>query len=328
MQNAFTGLGPAFGRRSFAPQTQLRDWRAPDGWPLRTLCCLPEGAARGTVIFLNGRADFVEKYLESYGAFLEWGYAVATLDWRGQGLSGRLGDHPHKGHQTDFDILVADLAHWIKELTRELPPPFYLVAHSMGGHIALRYLADYSEEIEGVIAGAVLLAPMLGIRTGGIPSPVTKRLARWMVSRGRAGDYAPTQRPHGAWQSSPLRQGALTGDLERFADEGWWVEQNPALALGGVTNGWLDAAFRSLDQLHGPAYLERVKTPVLILLAEHEQVVDPVAARHVAAHMPNVRLEVVPGGRHELLRDIEPVRAATLGAIRAMLEGMEGRADG
>lgn len=328
MQNAFTGLGPAFGRRSFAPQTQLGDWRAPDGWPLRTLRCLPEGAARGTVIFLNGRADFVEKYLESYGAFLEWGYAVATLDWRGQGLSGRLGDHPHKGHQTDFDILVGDLARWIEDLAREMPRPFYLVAHSMGGHIALRYLAEHAEDIEGLVAGAVLLAPMLGLRTGGIPSPVTKRLARWMVSRGRAGDFAPTQRPHGSWQSSSLRQGVLTGDLDRFADEAWWIEHNPALALGGVTYGWLDAAFRSLDRLHVPGYLQRVKTPVLILLPEHEQVVDPVAARHVASHMPDARLEVVPGGRHELLRDIEPVRSATLEAVRAMLERTEGRVHG
>ncbi|HEY4546557.1 MAG TPA: alpha/beta hydrolase [Pedomonas sp.] len=321
MQNASTGYGPAFGpvfgRRSFAQQTRLRDWRAPDGWPLRTLCCLPEGDARGTVLFLNGRGDFIEKYLESYGAFLDWGYAVATLDWRGQGLSGRLGDHPHKGHQTDFDILVSDLAHWIEDVARDFPPPFYLVAHSMGGHLALRYLAEHN----GSASGAVLLAPMLGIRTGGIPSPVTKRLARWMVSRGRAGEFAPTQRPHGAWQSSALRQGALTADNERFADEVWWTQQNPALALGGVTYGWLDAAFRSLDRLHVPGYLQRVKTPVLILLPELEQVVDPVAARHVAAHLPQCRLEVVPGGRHELLRDADTVRLATLAHIRAALEG-------
>lgn len=328
MQNAFTGSGSAFERRTFAPQTQLRDWRAPDGWPLRTLRCLPEGEARGTIVFLNGRADFIEKYLESYGAFLEWGYAVATLDWRGQGLSGRLGDHPHKGHQADFDTLVRDLAAWINDAAEELPQPFYLVAHSMGGHIALRYLAEHSGSFGSFGAGAVLLAPMLGLRTGGIPSPVTKRLARWMVSRGRAGEFAPTQRPHGAWQSSALRQGALTSDAERFADEVWWTQRNPALALGGVTYGWLDAAFRSLDRLHTPGYLQGVRTPVLILLPEHEQVVDPVAARHVAAHLPDCRLEVIPAGRHELLRDTDTVRSATLAAIRAVLGNTESRTDG
>lgn len=320
MQNLLSG----FGRRSIAPQARFVDWRAPDGWPLRTLRCLPDGTARGTVLFLNGRADFIEKYLESYGTFLDWGYAVATLDWRGQGMSGRLGDHPHKGHQTDFDILVGDLAGWIAEVTRELPPPFHLVAHSMGGHVALRYLAEFP----GTIARAVLLAPMLGIRTGGIPSPVTKRLARWMVSRGRAGDYAPTQRPHGAWQSSSIRQEALTGDAERFADEIWWVMQNPALALGGVTYGWLDAAFRSLDRMHAPGYLQGVKTPILILLAEHEHVVDSVAARHMAAHMPDCRLDVIPEGRHELLRDTDAVRSAALARIRAMLDGAEGGTHG
>lgn len=282
------------------------------------MTCLPEGTPRGTIVFVNGRGDFIEKYLESYGAFHDWGFAVATLDWRGQGMSGRLGDHPHKGHQTDFDVLVSDLAHWIADLARELPAPFHLVAHSMGGHIALRYLAEHPD---GPVSSAVLLAPMLGIRTGGIPAPVTRRLARWLVRRGRGGEFAPTQRPHGSWQSSPLRQAGLTADNERFADEVWWTQQNPALALGGVTNGWLDAAFRSLDRLHAPGYLQAVKTPVLILLPEYEQVVDPVAARHVASHLPHGRLEVVPGGRHELLRDVDAVRLATLGLIRSMIEG-------
>ena len=324
MQNISTGFGTAFARRSFAPQAQLVDWRAADGWPMRTLRCLPEETARGTVVFLNGRGDFIEKYLESYGAFLEWGYAVATLDWRGQGMSGRLGDHPHKGHQSDFDVLVRDLADWIGDLAREMPPPFHVVAHSMGGHIALRCLAEHP----GIVSRAVLLAPMLGIRTGGIPSPVTKRLARWMVSRGRAGEYAPTQRPHGSWNTSAIRQGALTADNERFADEIWWVNQNPALALGGVTYGWLDAAFRSLDVLHAPGYLQSVRAPVLMLLAEHEQVVDPVAARHVAAHLPECRVGVIPDGRHELLRDADAVRTATLSRIRAALDGAESAAHG
>lgn len=316
--------GPTFGRRRLSAQARFADWRAADGWPLRTLRCLPEGKARGTVVFLNGRADFIEKYLESYADFLEWGYAVATLDWRGQGMSGRLGDHPHKGHQTDFDVLVRDLAGWIDHLMQELPRPCFLVGHSMGGHIALRYLAEHS----GVVSRAVLLAPMLGIRTGRIPSPVTKRLARWMVSRGRAGEYAPTQRPYGVWSNSAIRQDALTADLDRFADEIWWVNQNPALALGGVTYGWLDAAFRSLEKLRAPGYLQSAKTPVLMLLAERELVVDPVAARHAASHLPACKVEVIPGGRHELLRDTNAVRAATLAHIRAALEEAETAAHG
>ncbi len=325
MQHASSGNslalgGSAFGRRTFGARALLRDWRAPDGWPLRTMTSLPEGAARGTIVFLNGRADFIEKYLESYGAFLDWGYGVATLDWRGQGLSGRLGDHPHKGHQTDFDTLVRDLAGWIDDLAREMPQPLYLVAHSMGAHIALRYLAEHP----GIISRAVLLAPMFGIRTGGIPSPVTKRLARWLVNRGQAGEFAPTQKPHGSWQSSPLRQNALTSDLERFADEVWWTQSNPALMLGGVTNGWLNAAFQSLDRLHAPGYLQAVKTPVLILVPELEQVVDPVAARHVAAQLPNCRLAVISGGRHELLREADTVRQETLAHVRAAIEGAKG----
>ena len=314
----------ASARRAFPPQTEFRDWRAADGWPMRTLRCLPEGAARGTIVFLNGRADFLEKYLESYAAFLDWGYAVASLDWRGQGMSGRLADHPHKGHQESFDTLVGDLAGWVEDLRRDMPGPLHLVAHSMGGHIGLRYLAEHP----GAIRRAVLLAPMLVIRTGGIPIPVARQLARWMTGRGRGGDFALTQKPHGAQALSPVRQAALTGDNERFADEIWWVERNPALALGGVTWGWLDAAFRSLDRLAAPGYLQRVETPVLMLMPENEQVVDPAAARRAAARLPHCLLKVVPGGRHELLRDVDAVRNAALAEIRAALDGTEGQARG
>lgn len=311
-------------RRSHAPHTEFSDWRAADGWPHRTLRLRPEGAARGTVVFLNGRADFLEKYLESYAVLVRWGYAVASLDWRGQGMSGRLGDDPHKGHLDDFDILVADLAEWVASLGGDMPGPFFLVAHSMGAHIGLRCLAEHP----GLFRQAVLLAPMLGIRTGCVPAPAARRIARWMVERGQGGAFAFGQKPHGEQAVSPVRQAVLTGDRDRFADEIWWVEQNPALALGGVTWGWLDAAFRSLDRLAAPGYLQRVTTPVLILMPEHEQVVDPAAARSVVSRLPEGRLKVAPGGRHELLRDVESVRNWTLAEIRAALEGAEGQARG
>lgn len=290
-------------------------WTMADGWPFRTIVCTSAGPPKGTIVFLNGRADFLEKYLESYNEFLSWGYAVASLDWRGQGLSGRLAGHPHMGHLSDFNVLINDLAAWVHHLSRQLPPPLYLVAHSMGGHIGLRFLREHP----GFISQAVLLSPMLGLRTGYIPKPVVRRIAGWMVQRGRGGELALTQRLYGPRHRSPFRQILLTGDRDRFLDEHWWIQQIPGLALGGVTYGWLDAAFRSIDQLNTPGYLEGIQVPIHILMPEFEQVVDPVAARHIAARLPHCRLMVVPGGRHELLRDIEPVRSTAMNAIRAAL---------
>ena len=44
---------------------------------------------RGTVLLLHGRTEFIEKYYPVIEKLLQRGFAVATLDWRGQGLSER-----------------------------------------------------------------------------------------------------------------------------------------------------------------------------------------------------------------------------------------------
>src|SRR5689334_11979155 len=53
------------------------------------------GTSRGTILLLTGRGEFLEKYAtEVVGELLDRGFAVAAIDWRGQGLSDRpLPDH-------------------------------------------------------------------------------------------------------------------------------------------------------------------------------------------------------------------------------------------
>ena len=47
------------------------DWSAPDGMPLRRLDWPAAGRRkrRGSLLFINGRGDFIEKYLETYARF-------------------------------------------------------------------------------------------------------------------------------------------------------------------------------------------------------------------------------------------------------------------
>ena len=39
--------------------------------------------ACGTIFFLNGHREFIEKYSETFALFLKKGLNVITLDWRG-----------------------------------------------------------------------------------------------------------------------------------------------------------------------------------------------------------------------------------------------------
>ena len=50
---------------------------------------------KGTIILQSGRTEFIEKYYEVVAEFIERGYAVAMMDWRGQGLSSRAVSYTH-----------------------------------------------------------------------------------------------------------------------------------------------------------------------------------------------------------------------------------------
>ena len=41
-------------------------------------------STKGTIVLQSGRTEFIEKYYEVISEFVERGYAVAMMDWRGQ----------------------------------------------------------------------------------------------------------------------------------------------------------------------------------------------------------------------------------------------------
>ena len=296
-------------RRRALPPNARWETLTIDGWALRTARWAGE---RGSILFVGGRADFIEKYGEAYWRWLDAGFGVATFDWRGQGRSGRLGRDAHGGHG-DFDRWIDDLDAVTAWFAASMPGPHHVVAHSMGGHLMLRHLARGGSPI----CRAVLLAPMLGL--GVVRSPMVRRLADAAARLGFGQRYAPSQRAYGAWQRRPERQALLTGCADRFADEHWWIAADPELALGGVTFGWLSSAFGSIDALFAESGLESISTPLLMLAGAHERLVDVEAMRAAARRLPDCRLELVPGGRHELLRDVEPVQDDVHRRIAAFL---------
>ena len=249
---------------------------------------------------MPGRSDFYEKYLETLHHWRGRGWSVASTDWRGQCGSGRLGADPHTGHIDDFAIWVDDLAQLWNAWREATPGPHVLVAHSMGGHVALRALAQ--QRIDP--AATVLAAPMLGMVPGfgAIPLSWLHALARHMASRG------DPRRP--AWQGSERpgwfpddRLARLTHDKARYDDEIWWRAQRPELVMGAPSWGWIEAALRSIRLLRSPGFLETISGPVLILASRADRLVEFGA-------------EV----RHEILREEDRVRDTVLALIDGFLD--------
>lgn len=305
-------------RRIIPPQARESLWHAPDGWAIRRIDWPGQPAAgqppRGSLLFVPGRADFYEKYLETLDGWHYAGWRVTALDWRWQAGSGRYYPPSRIGGVDDFSTWINDLAQFWASWSAVGPGPHVLAGHSMGGHLALRAVAEADLRPDAL----VLSAPMLGFVTP-IP-PALQGAFGWLMCH--LGDRA---RP--AWtegerpgDSAATRGPTLTHDAGRYADELWWRQARPALDLGPASWEWVRKAGQSMAMIARPGLLESVVTPVLVLAARHDLLVSWPAIRHAAARLPQA--EVVDFGAdtaHELLREADPARNRVLGAINAFL---------
>src|SRR4030081_2988194 len=114
-------------RRAHPAGALFGTWIAPDGWALRRMDWPQEGRnkPRGSLIFANGRGDFIEKYLETYAHWHGRGWNVTAFDWRGQGGSRGAGF----GYES-FDVLIDDLAALLTDWRGGMPGPHVAIGHS------------------------------------------------------------------------------------------------------------------------------------------------------------------------------------------------------
>jgi alpha-beta hydrolase superfamily lysophospholipase len=93
------------------------------------------------------------------------GYTVVAFDWRGQGLADRPQHRRDMGHVTSFDEYRQDVPPSASALEAlDLPGPYHLIAHSMGGAIGLRALHDGLP-----VTAAAFSGPMWGIQMTAVP---------------------------------------------------------------------------------------------------------------------------------------------------------------
>jgi lysophospholipase len=300
-----------FDRRAHPAGAAFGTWKAPDGKACRRMDWpQPKGVrVRGSLIFAGGRGDFIEKYLEALAFWHTAGWNVTAFDWRGQGASRGDG-----GDQDSLDLLVGDLAALIEEWRVQSPGPHVAVAHSMGGHVLLRALAEHRPGLDA----AVLVAPMVAINADPLPTWG----AAWTASLFSLLGW----RQHPAWHqprapqpAGSLRQRILTGSSERYEDELFWWEKEPAYNLGAPSWGWLDDAYRSSARLT-PAALASVEVPVLLIGTDTDRLVSPAAIRRAASLIPHSELLMFADSGHEILREDDKIRREAQERILAFLD--------
>ncbi|MBL8836129.1 MAG: alpha/beta hydrolase [Alphaproteobacteria bacterium] len=261
-------------------------------------------------ILVGGFTEFAEKYFETIRDLAARGLAVWFLDWRGQGGSERPATLPTLPRARDFARDAADLAAFAASLPRSGRQRL-LVAHSMGGAIALLCLHRHP----GVFDAAVLSAPMLGLATPGYPRPVARTLAVLATTFGFADRLVPGRKPWAPKTDLSPERSRTSSDPARCTLENVWFSAYPALRVDPPTYGWLRSAFALVTALRAPSLLRSIAAPILLGSAGIESFVDPAAHRHAAALLPDCTLVAFPAAKHELFLERDEVRGAWLAAI-------------
>ncbi len=301
---------PLYADLADGPSSGHARWLTTDDSVRIRVAVWPEGTA-GTVLILPGRTECVEKYGRTAADLARRGYASLSVDWRGQGLSDRLTKSAMTGHVGRFTDYQRDIAAVMAALPGlGLPQPLFLLAHSMGGAIALRALIEKLP-----VQAAVFTAPMWGIRITPSLRPVAWAIASSarMVGRGLA--LAPGTDLTNYLAVAPFQDNVLTTDPEMFAWMKAQITQRPELGLGGPSMNWLHQALLECRRLR---IAPSPNVPALTFLGAQEKIVAVDAIMQRMKRWPGGSLDLVPRAEHEVLMETTAIRAHVLDRMVAL----------
>ncbi len=265
---------------------------------------------KGTVLLFPGRTEYIEKYGLAAAELLARGYATIAIDWRGQGLADRTCDNAAIGDVAQFSDYQHDVTATVAHARAlELPEPFYLLAHSMGGCIGLRALHNGLP-----VAASAFSAPMWGV----IMSPLLRPFA-WALSAvacriGKGTTLSPGQTTESYVLREPFEGNTLTNDPEVFAALKAQLTAHPELGLGGPSLRWLNGSLREMRRL---SQMPSPNVPCCTFLGTAEAIVDPARIHARMNDWPNGTLHMIEGGQHEVMMEAPAIRTHVFDTLTA-----------
>ncbi len=110
---------------------------------------------KGIIIGVHGFAEHSGRYDHVGEFFAKNGYSFYMMDLRGHGKSGGL-----KAYVDNFDTFIKDVDSFVEHVLKEESiDKVFMLGHSMGGLISVRYAAYHPEKLKGIIA----TGPAIGI---------------------------------------------------------------------------------------------------------------------------------------------------------------------
>lgn len=308
-------VAPLYNDLAGGPEHGYALWtRTADDKRLR-VALWPCPEAKGTVLLMPGRGEYIEKYGLIATEMAARGYATVCVDWRSQGLSDRLTGDPTMGHIKRFTDYQVDLAAVIELARAEgLPKPHFVLAHSMGGTIGLRALYGDFE-----LRAAAFSAPMWGLLLPGIQAPLTKLIPPVAIALGLGHLRVPGTNNRSYVSKVDFPDNVLTTDPDMFALMKRQTVSHPDLGIGGPSLQWLHAArteCRDLLKMPPPPQ------PAITFLGTRERVVSPDAMHQRMYGWHNGRLETVDHAEHEIVMETPAIRTRFFDAAARLFDSV------
>ena len=240
-----------------------------------------EAPQRGRIALVHGYGEHSARYDHVATILARAGYRVMACDMRGHGRSSGVKAHVDRydNYLDDVDALIAHLrAHWAQD-----DSGLFVLGHSNGGLITLRYALRRPEGIEGF----VVTSPMCGFAV---------EIPAW---KSRAGKIMSTLRPTFGMPSG-LDPKWLTHD-PYVVD----VYKKDPLVADIATSRWFTEANWAFANLHERAAM--IKQPLLMLVGGSDHIVDPEASQAVFQRVgsSDAELGVYDDLYHEILNEPE-----------------------
>ena len=253
-------------------------------------------------LILPGFTEFCEKYAHVAKRMVQMGFDCLIIDWPGQGRSGHLGDDKMAVHCEGFDGHIAALEALVAHCGWHRYPR-HLLAHSMGGHLALLIAAKWGDKVASLALSAPMIVP------NAKPAIGIRLLAYILTVAGKSKSYAPFTRVPELTELAEFNpDNMLTNDPAGFAWQTYWFHQHPHLRRYGATVGWVATAYGSYARYTSvEAFYRSLKMPALVMRPEQEQVVDSKKIAFAATYMPQADLVMIADAKHELFNETAKV---------------------
>lgn len=198
-------------------------------------------------------------------------------------------------HIDSFQIYVNDWDEVVKNIMPEMPQPWYLFSHSMGGLIAAMYIQQHP----GVYRKAIFNAPMFEVNCGKIPYPVARAAAFLLCLLGKDREFLPGQTSYSDQEDF---EGSAVTSRERYLQYYHLQTAHPHLQNGGSSCRWTLEAFRGDAQVLKKERCRKMDLPILLIQADKDDYVNAGGQERFIASVPRGGILFVPGSKHEIYK--------------------------